>query len=31
MGAELGGESVMRPFEVLLVSPDVKVANNTGL
>lgn len=30
MGAELGGKLVIRPFEVLLFSPDIKAANNIG-
>ena len=31
MGAEQEGELVVRPFEALLVSPDVKAVHNIGL
>lgn len=30
MVAELGGELMLRPFEALLISPDLKVAPDVG-
>ena len=29
-GAEWGGELLVRPFEALLISPDIKAAHNAG-